>query len=152
MRFMLVGIFVLAPLCGGCLVLPVPNPRVEGAGVRAQVVDEDTGRPIENAAVSDSIHGEATKTDACGRFYLRPHIQWHAAYLWGVLSYPILPFTGDVVVPTRTVRVEAAGYARCQFDIKLSDGRTRPANPQATVLLAPPIRMNRSHNQGTPVP
>ena len=111
-------------LCGllavsGCIILPIPNARVEGSGVRSQILDADTGKPIPGAKVSDRVNGGDATTDAEGRFCLQPHVQWHAGYLSGVLDYPIWPFTGDVIMPERSIRIAAPGYGTTDVDIEL---------------------------------
>lgn len=139
----------LLAMSAGCVVLPVPNCRLEGYGVASRVVDADTGRPISGARVAD-VRDErrAVMTNEDGRFRLEPYVQWHFGYLWGVTSYPIWPFTGDIVDPDRSVRIHAAGYDDSVFtlsSIHATQGRenVRSGIPvQDDVLLPPslPIR------------
>ncbi len=52
----------------GCLILPIPNARVEGSGVKSQILDAATGKPIPGAKVSDPVNGGGATADAEGRF------------------------------------------------------------------------------------
>ena len=126
----------------GCIVLPIPNSRVEGFGVTSQVVDIETGRPVAGATVIDESNERcAVTTNADGRFKLDPRVQWHFGYLWGVISYPIWPFTGDLVNPDRSVRVLAEGYEEARFTFFPSSSGpddVRRKTPVADVVLQVP--------------
>lgn len=116
---LLIGISFAA--CG-CVVLPLPNYRVEGYGVKSRVVDAETGAPIVGAKIIDAANPNKTvKTDKNGDFHLLPNVQWHFGYLWGVLSYPIWPFTGDVVLGDRSIRIISPGYEEVIFDMQMKD-------------------------------
>src|SRR5258708_882046 len=95
----------------GCIIVPIPNRRAEGTGVDAKVVDSETLAPIPHARVEDDGDPRrVTESDGAGHFLLPCVYQWHAGYLWGVLSYPIWPFTADVWMCGCQVRITAPGY------------------------------------------
>jgi hypothetical protein len=140
-----VGLSVITP---GCIVLPVPSSRVEGYGVASQVVDAQSGSPVVGAKVVDvADEHRAVTTNADGRFRLEPHVQMHWGYLWGAISYPIWPFTGDVVILDRTVRVIGDGYDEAEFTLSpLPKGRENTGNTIAVendVLLVPSLPVHR---------
>ena len=116
----------------GCIVVPFPNSRVEGYGVISRVVDADNGHPIAGAKVVDATDETRTvTTDASGKFQLEPMVRWHFGYLYGVVSYPIWPFTHDLLLPHRSISIVAAGYDEATFlldslrpDPKRGDTRT----------------------------
>lgn len=39
--------------------------------------------------------------------------------MFGVLDYPLWPFTGDLIVPERSIRIASPGYAATDVDIEL---------------------------------
>jgi hypothetical protein len=113
----LVGTLLLV-VTSGCLIIPIPNARIEGNGMRSKVVDADTGQPVAGARVSTvDYEKRVAVADAHGDFSLDPHVQWHAAYLWGVIGYPIWPFTGDAISSECSVLVEVPGYRATRFDV-----------------------------------
>jgi hypothetical protein len=115
-RHLLNGLILLClGMVSGCI-LPIPNRSVDGWAVESQVVDPQTHAPVPHAQVFDaSDPSRKTQSDASGHFRLGRVYQWHAAYLWSPISYPILPFTGDLHAPIRGFRVVAAGYDEQQF-------------------------------------
>lgn len=111
----------LLVIASGCVVLPVPNYRIEGHGVASRIIEAESGRPIAGATVVDANdERRSVTTNEDGRFILDPHVRWHFGYLWGVISYPIWPFTGDVVIPHRVLRVTADGYDEMTFTLSPS--------------------------------
>jgi hypothetical protein len=99
----------------GCIV-PIPNRSVDLYGVESRVVDARTHLAVPGAWIYDADDAELrAESDGSGGFRLAGKYQWHAAYLWGVLSYPILPFTTDVTPPVREFKVVAPGYEEQWF-------------------------------------
>lgn len=154
------AISVAAGLCfflQGCLIIPFPNSRIEGNGVSSTLVDADNGRPIALARVAIEGargHPRAAVTDSLGRFRITPHVQWHAAYLLSPISYPIWPFTGDVIIGDCAIRVAAPGYEDSVIEISAFPEGVRPsvtrpttrvlgANEKDGVFIIPSIAMKR---------
>jgi hypothetical protein len=107
---------------GGCLALPIPNRSCDGFGVDSRVVDAQTLAPIAGARIAVvGIAGPATDAASSvavgpdGHFRIEPVYHWHAGYLFGVISYPIWPFTRDRVAPICGISVHAAGYQPRSF-------------------------------------
>jgi hypothetical protein len=114
-------------LLQGCIILPVPNRRVEGYGVTACVVDAQDGHPIANVRVVDATNARCfALTAPNGCFRLNPIVQWHAGYLWGVISYPIWPFTGDLITGDRTISITAPGYTSRIIEISSPGSSKEP--------------------------
>lgn len=134
--------WILLSAMSGCL--PIPNTRVEGSGIKSRIVEFESNLPVVNATVWD-VYGTATKSDRNGEFFLKPHVQWHFGYLCGPISYPIWPYTFDLVTPGRRFRVRAAGYVERQFDVEWERRRQdiQLADPQGHVLLIAPIRLQK---------
>ena len=127
----------------GCIVLPIPNTRVEGSGLKSRVVDADSGRPVAGARVFSTYDDRNATVDAAGRFELPPHVQWHFGYLAGVLDYPIWPFTGDVLLPGCSVRVEAPGYPTAEYAVNGYDrGAVKPDGNDGGVLSVPQLALH----------
>lgn len=147
------SILLLLTATGGCVIVPFPNQSIELFGVQSQVVDAQTHAPIRHVQVIlpalDSVsHVEA---DESGRFRIKPVTRWHAGYLLGVLSYPIWPFTSDVVAPARSFKLVAAGYTEqdfiaSPFDWKHGSETWLPAKIDAGTLYVPSIRLQRLAN------
>lgn len=137
------GALLIVGLCGGCVILPVPNAREEGAGVRSRVLDAEDGKPVR-ATIRDLVGGETATTDAAGAFLLKPHVQWHAGYLLGVISYPIWPFTGDLFMPGRSFRIEAPGYCARDVSLRVGDPGVGLTGTSGSVLEAPALVLHRS--------
>jgi hypothetical protein len=99
----------------GCI-LPIPNRSVDLYGVESRVVDARTHVAVPHVRIFDADGSDLrAESDGSGRFRLACKYQWHAAYLWGVLSYPILPFTTDITPPVRKFKVIAPGYEEQWF-------------------------------------
>jgi hypothetical protein len=137
-------------MMSGCIVLPVPNCRVEGHGVTSQVVDAATGRPVPNARVSDVRDDQrAVVAGADGRFTLEPHVQWHMGYQYSAIPYPIWPTTGDVFIPSRCIRIRAAGYQETDFSLSAAEGPAEDEKErcdvpvQGDLLLVPSLPIRR---------
>ncbi|MEI8196576.1 MAG: hypothetical protein WCI73_11755, partial [Phycisphaerae bacterium] len=106
---MSIGLMLLClVMVPGCLALPIPNRSVDAYAVESQVVDAQTHAPIPHAQIHDAHDpSHAAVSDASGRFRLGCVYQWYAGYLWGVISYPIWPFTTDITAPIREFTVVA---------------------------------------------
>ncbi|QVL32736.1 carboxypeptidase regulatory-like domain-containing protein [Telmatocola sphagniphila] len=107
---------LMIPL-SGCVLAPIPNSRVEGFAVQSRLLDAETKQPIPNAKII-AVDGDTSITDSDGRFELKKHTQQHYGFLLGVISYPVLPFTTDLVSRSRAFRVNAVGYPQQSFLVK----------------------------------
>jgi hypothetical protein len=146
----LLSVMALSSMLVGCVALPVPNCRVEGHGVTSQVIDAETGRPVPSARVSDARNDrEAVVAGADGRFTLEPHVQWHLGYQFGAIPFPIWPTTGDMFIPSRCIRIRAAGYEETDFSLSSCHGPAQNEKErcnlpvQGDLLLVPPLPIRR---------
>lgn len=147
---------ILPIFASGCLILPVPNRSLDAWGVESSVVDATTGLPIPDAVVRD-VHNERVRvrSGSDGRFRLEPIYQWHAGYLFGVLSYPIWPYTGDLRFQFRSICVSTAGYPDQRFTIQAgamersSAGilRAEPVNDLLVVQIVPLVHQSTAETQ-----
>lgn len=102
-------------LTTGCLWLPIPNRSTEEYGVKARVVDADTGLPIYAATICDKYKpSPCTQTDRLGNFQMPPRFQWHAGYCFFAVNTSI----PNVVRPVRYLTVRAEGYQPQSFDLE----------------------------------
>jgi hypothetical protein len=123
---------VVASSLAGC-VLPVPHRRVHVRGIEGKVIDASTRSPLAGAKITDLRSGSLlATTDRAGEFKVRAKRGWHGAYLYGPISYSLLPHF-DMTYPAPAIRVSAEGYGDWTRREAWSDvGRTR-----VTVVLAP---------------
>lgn len=148
-------VLILPVFASGCLILPVPNRSLDAWGVESSLVDAITGLPIPHAVVRD-VHNEhvCVRSGSDGHFRLEPIYQWHAGYLFGVLSYPIWPYTGDLRFQSRSISVSADGYPVQRFTIQAGAPDRKPpgilrAQPFKDLLL---VRLIPLVHQATPDP
>jgi len=131
----------------GCLMVPFPNRSTDAFGVVSQVVDAESGAPVPHARIYAHDPHAFVEADEAGRFQIEPLLQWHAGYLFGVISYPIWPATTDVVPRRRTFKVVAPGYQDEVFaadaDPQTSKQTSLPAEVKGTKLHIPHVRILR---------
>lgn len=98
-----------------CCVLPIPHCRVHVHGIDGKVIDSKTHAPIQKAEVASTTANHpfaVTATD--GRFRIKPIYGWHGAYLFGPISYSLLPHF-DMAYWRAPIRISAAGYRPAEF-------------------------------------
>lgn len=108
-RLLLKPLVVVACSLTGC-VLPIPHRRVHVGGIEGKVIDARTQAPLEGAKVTDAHSGSLlATTDRAGEFAVSPKRGWHGAYLYGPISFSLLPHF-DMAAPAPEIRVSAEGY------------------------------------------
>lgn len=137
---------LLATLCTGCIIVPIPHRRLHGYGVRGSVVDAGSGRPIPYAAVSGVARTQTVICSATGDFVIAPVHGWHGAYLIGPISLSLFP-GWDMTAPWAALYVTAGGYVPETFQvtgkiqgesIEVRPLRLRPERPRRLELPKPP--------------
>ena len=111
----------LTLICSGCMIVPVPHPRVHAYGVKGQVVSATDGIPIAAAVHSIDAPTDIVRCDAEGCFQVRPRYGWHGAYFIGVISQSMLP-GWDVTRPVRGICVSTPGYQTTTLTVATSPG------------------------------
>jgi hypothetical protein len=107
-RLLLKAVVVACSLTG--CVLPVPHRRVLIRGIEGRVIDGRTQSPLEGAKVTELSSGRVlATTNRAGEFEVAAKGGWHGAYLFGPISYSLLPHF-DMTYPAPAIRVSAEGY------------------------------------------
>ena len=105
---------------------PIPNTRLESYGIEGKLVDFETKKPITNAVIIgtalDPVYypKEYTEVDKNGTFKLEPFYKWHYGYFLSPISYPIWPFTGDILPVEKRIKVIAPNYP--EYSLKFIPG------------------------------
>ena len=106
-------LFLMACLTflNSCIV-PVPHRRVHIHGAKGQVLDSRTSDPIAWAKIQRRSGDDVMAvTDIEGKYERKPVYGWHGAYMFGPVSYSLLPHF-DMAYSIPDYWVSAVGYTR----------------------------------------
>jgi hypothetical protein len=92
-----------------CVFIPLPHMRLHHYGVKGQLVDAGSHRPIACAVIASPPSKHQFQSSAEGDFTVKPIYGWHGAYLFGVISQSFFPHL-DMPEKQREIDVSAPGY------------------------------------------